>query len=156
MEHFLKFLVVGGIGFVINTIALIVGVRLGFRPSFSGMGGAELAIISNFILNNFFTFSDRSLSLSAIPAKFIQFNILSFGSAIIQFLFLRTGENVFGLKKFKEPVWSLPALANLPFRKIMASLPMANKITAYLVFYVAGVGVGLIVNFLVYNFIIWR
>lgn len=151
MAHFLKFLVVGTTGFIINTLVLISGVRIGFKPSIAGPAGAELAIISNFILNNFFTFSDRQLSLAAVPAKFIQFNIFSLGSVLIQFIFLRTGEAIFGLEKFKKP---------FPLPRFVYKLPLISiltkKFTAYLVFYCFGVGVGLIVNFLIYSQIIWK
>lgn len=160
MAYFLKFLVVGTIGFIINTTALILGVRVGLRPSVAGPAGAELAIISNFILNNFFTFSDRQLSVGAVPAKFIQFNILSLGSVIIQFIFLKTGELIFGLKNFKQPILLMTPFSRWGIVKLVLSLPivgkLAKKFSAYLVFYVAGVGVGLVVNFIIYSQIIWK
>ncbi|MCL4390468.1 MAG: GtrA family protein [Patescibacteria group bacterium] len=138
--RFLKFAVVGTIGFIVNTTGLLVGVRIGIRPSLAGPAGAEFAIISNFILNNIWTFSDRSLALSDIPGKFAAFNVLSLGSVVIQFLFLRIGEMIFGLEEFKKP------FPNLPFQKI----------SPYMFFYVAGVGVGLIVNYVIYSQIIWK
>lgn len=36
MISFLKFLVVGTIGFIINTTILVLGVRAGLKPSISG------------------------------------------------------------------------------------------------------------------------
>ena len=154
MAHFLKFLVVGTIGFIINTVVLIFGVKAGFKPSLSGPAGAELAIISNFILNNFFTFSDRPLPLEAVPAKFIQFNILSFGSVIIQFIFLKTGEMIFGLEKFKK-TFPLPKFVSFVYRLPIVGT-IAKKFSVYLVFYCLGVGVGLVVNFIIYSQIIWK
>lgn len=155
MQSFLKFLVVGTIGFIVNTIGLVVGVRLGFKPSISGPAGAELAIISNFILNNFWTFSDKSVTSweQGIP-KFIQFNILSFGSVIIQFVFLRTGEKIFGLKRYKTPLVDTFSLFKFIAKTPLAGL--ARKFSLYFIFYVMGVGVGLIVNFIIYSTIIWR
>jgi len=147
ITHFLKFVVVGTIGFIINTTGLLVGVRFGMRPSLAGPAGAEAAIISNFILNNFWTFSDRSItSWTQIPGKFLAFNVLSLGSVIIQFIFLRVGEAIFGLEGFKKPI-----LKNLPI-----SEKITDKISAYMIFYVAGVGVGLIVNYVIYSQIIWK
>ena len=97
MDHFLKFLVVGTWGFIVNTVVLIFGVRLGLTPSIAGPLGAEFAIISNFLLNNFWTFSDQKItSWSVLPGKFITFNILSLGSTLIQFIFLKVGEMIFG------------------------------------------------------------
>lgn len=166
MEHFLKFLVVGSIGFLINTTVLIIGVkRFNLRPSIAGPIGAELAIISNFVLNNFWTFSDRSItSWSVLPVKFITFNILSLGSAVIQFIFLKTGELIFGLEKYKKPILTIVPVHKIPvINGIVASLlkikiinKFSNKVTVYFMFYIAGVGVGLIVNFLVYSLIIWK
>lgn len=154
MNQFSKFLVVGGIGFAINTIALFFGVRLGFLPSISGLVGAELAIISNFILNNLYTFSDRTIvSWDAIPGKFITFNILSFGSAIIQFITLRIGEKIFGLITFKKPFIEVFPIPTPPI-KILKNF--AKKISLYFIFYCFGVGTGLIVNYFMYSRIIWR
>lgn len=161
MAHFLKFLVVGTIGFIINTLGLVLGVRVGLKPSIAGPIGAEFAIISNFILNNLWTFSDRAItSWEAIPMKFIQFNILSFGSVIIQFIFLKSGELIFGLEKFKEPIVVQLPLKDIQLVRALLKIPLvkklADKVTAYLVFYVAGVGVGLVVNYFVYSQIIWK
>lgn len=151
MPSFLKFLVVGTIGFIINTIGLVFGVRVGLKPSIAGPLGAEVAIISNFALNNLWTFSNKSItSWDVLPMKFIQFNILSLGSVFIQFVFLKVGEAIFGLEKFKKPVLSLFFHKTLPFKML------TDKITAYFVFYVAGVGVGLIANYAVYSLIIWK
>ena len=161
MAHFLKFLVVGTLGFIINTVVLIFGVRIGFNPSVSGPAGAELAIISNFLFNNFWTFSDKSItSLNTGISKFVQFNILSFGSVLIQFTFLKIGEKIFGLATFKEPLVSYPFIANLGLTKWLLTLPLIPKLTPklsfYMIFYMTGVGVGIIVNYFIYSNIIWK
>lgn len=80
--------------------------------------------------------------------KFLQFNFLSFGSVVIQFVFLKTGEKTMGLENFKKPVLELLGFS---FAK-----PITDKFSAYLIFYVAGVGVGLIWNFFIYSQVIWR
>lgn len=165
MNQFSKFLIVGGIGFLINTVALFLGVRLGFFPSISGLVGAEIAIISNFILNNFFTFSDRAIvSWDAIPLKFVTFNILSFGSAIIQFLTLKIGEKIFGLVIFKKPFLDvfpyqkIPLISTLVIALLKINLLKAfsKKISLYFIFYCMGVGIGLVVNYFMYSHIIWK
>lgn len=158
MQNFLKFLVVGGLGFTINTVVLIFGVKIGFNPSLAGPAGAELAIISNFLLNNFWTFSDRSItSWSVLPGKFLQFNLLSLGSVAIQFAFLKIGEKIIGLKSFKEPVLELPIFKRISFLKLFTKFkPLTDKFSAYLIFYMMGVGVGLVVNFVIYSTIIWK
>lgn len=139
---FFKFLVVGGIGFVINTAVLIIGVRSGMVPANAGLLGAELAIISNFFWNNLWTFSDRKLTdWGEIPKKFVTFNVLSFGSAIIQYAFLKAGELIFGLVRYKGPIIEMPIIKVLSW---------------YMLFYVAGVAVGLIWNYIMYSRVIWR
>lgn len=161
MDRILKFAAVGGTGFVINTVALILGVRGGLRPSIAAPLGAEIAIISNFILNNLWTFSDKTItSWSVIPAKFIQFNLLAFGSVFIQFAFLRVGEAIFGLKKFKQPFVQYSFFNKLPLLPQMVRLPIINKIAPrfsfYLIVYIFANAVGMVVNFILYSTIIWR
>ena len=155
MEHFLKFLAVGGFGFVINTTVLILGVRSGLKPSLAGPLGAELAIISNFTLNNLWTFSDKAItSWTFLPEKFLQFSLLSFGSVIIQFLFLKIGERIFSIETFKQPL--IKAIKLFDAFPLVEKIPFINKFSLYLIFYIAGVGVGLIWNFAVYTLIIWK
>lgn len=161
LDHFLRFLAVGTWGFIVNTVVLIFGVRMGFSPSISGPVGAEFAIISNFLLNNYWTFSDRKItSFDVMAPKFLAFNLLSLGSVAIQFVFLKTGEKLIGEADYKMPFIDIPKVANISFVKMLLQIPLvfklAKKITSYLIFYVAGVAVGLVVNFLVYNFIIWK
>lgn len=169
MDHFLKFLVVGTTGFIINTTILVFGVRRGLKPSIAGPLGAEIAITSNFFLNNFWTFSDKSItSWDLLPIKFLTFNVLSFSSVVIQFLFLKTGEKIFGLKEFKEPFIEASYVKRIailkPLRDLLISLTQKfdvlnlvnKKLTTYMIFYMAGVGVGLVVNFIIYSQIIWK
>lgn len=137
-----KFVVVGGLGFVINTIVLVVGVNLGMRPSIAGPLGAELAIIFGFLANNFWTFAEDRITVwwHFFP-KFLQYNVIAFGSVVIQFAFLRSGEWFFGLARFKGPI---------------IDLPLIRLYTWYLLFYMAGVGVGMVWNYIMYRNVVWR
>lgn len=137
-----KFAVVGAVGFVINTVVLILGVALGLRPSVAGPLGAELAIIQGFTLNNFWTFGeDRLTSWAQVPFKFTQYNVIALGSVVIQFLFLRSGESIFGLERFKGPMVDWPAI---------------KFYTWYMFFYMWGVGVGMVWNYILYRTVVWR
>lgn len=137
-----KFIVVGGTGFIINTIILVGGVHFGMLPSVAGPLGAEVAIIVGFVLNNFWTFSENKItSWTQYPFKFIQYNIIAFGSVIIQFLFLRGGELLFGLARFKGP---------------MIDLPIIRLYSWYMFFYMWGVGVGMVWNYIMYSKVVWR
>lgn len=82
---FFKYVVVGGTGFIIQLLLewfLIVFVKM--EESNAVALGAEAAIISNFILNNRWTFSHKKISGAGIWLKFLQFNFVSIGSIIIQ------------------------------------------------------------------------
>ncbi len=120
-----KFLVVGTIGFIINTIVLEGMVRFGFHPTIGSLFGAELAIISNFILNNRWTFRERKISGKRQITKFIQFNTTSVGAILIQTGSVFIGTFFFG-------------------------------VATYRIFYIIGVGIGLMWNYIMYSRVIWK
>lgn len=116
---FIKFGTVGFVGFLINAIALEMFRNSAIVPqiasnysnfksvpvlsllanenSWSGGLAAELAIISNFILNNFWTFADqRILNPFKFLFKLLQFNITSFGAVIIQFIMIGLATGILG------------------------------------------------------------
>lgn len=137
-----KFAVVGGLGFLINTVVLVAGVHLGMLPSIAGPLGAEVAIIFGFAMNNLWTFSENKIqSWTQIPLKFVQYNVIAFGSVVIQFLFLRVGEILFGLARFKGP---------------MIDWPIIRLYSWYMFFYMWGVGVGMVWNYIMYSKVVWR
>lgn len=98
----------------------------------------ELAILSNFILSNLWTFKDRKLSSSQWPLKFIQFNLTSAGSLLIQQVVAFIGETYIGLKY----------LFTTPFLGI--------EVDTGLVFAIVGILLGMCWNFFAYSRIIWK
>lgn len=120
-----KFLVVGGIGFIINTLILELVVYLGFHPWVGSAAGAELAIVSNFLLNNAWTFHARKITGLRRISKFLQFNMTSVGAIFLQAGTVFLGTQLFGL-------------------------------ATYRVFYLFGVGFGLLWNYTMYKNVIWR
>lgn len=98
----------------------------------------ETAIISNFILSNFWTFADRKLKKQSIPKKFLTFNLTSGGSLLIQMLIAALGENTIGLI----------TLFTLPIIPIQVDTGM--------IFAVTGILVGMFWNFFAYNTFIWK
>lgn len=124
---FLKFLTVGFVGLVIQTIAYQFLLRAGVFPSTAVVIGSELAIISNFTFNNLWTFRERTLTLFQIPYKFIQFNLTSLGAPVIQFIVVGVGVYLFGRSSL---------VANVSF---FLSLPMV-----------------LVWNYFFYTHLIWR
>ena len=125
--QFFRFCVVGGIGFVINTVVLRVLAEVGhWHPAVASSTGAEMAIISNFMLNNFWTFkSSKFTSWKKIPFKFLQFNMTSLGAILIQFVVIWLGVHFFGR-------------------------------ALYMFYYVFSVGLGLIWNYFMYTTVVWK
>lgn len=83
--RFLKFAIVGFIGYIINALGLEFFYRFGLSPGPAAALGAEMAIISNFTLNNLWTFAQEKITgLTRILWKFFQFNLTSFGAVVIQ------------------------------------------------------------------------
>lgn len=120
-----KFLVVGTIGFIINTAVLELMVRSGFHPAIGSGIGAELAIISNFILNNSWTFGSRKVRGVRAVVKFFQFSMTSAGAVVIQMTTVWLGTSSLGVGVYR---W----------------------------FYILGVGIGLVWNYIMYSKVIWK
>jgi dolichol-phosphate mannosyltransferase len=127
LKRVIKFGIVGAIGFIVNFTALEVFYK-GFNipPHIAAAMGAELAIISNFIFNNVWTFKERKITKSTrLIQKFIQFNLASLGAIAIQYI----------------GVWLGTQIAGEAY---------------YQIYFVASVGVSTVVNFVIYNTIIWN
>jgi dolichol-phosphate mannosyltransferase len=96
-SSFVRFGIVGVIGFIINATALEVFYRIGFTPGVSAAIGAEFAVVSNFIFNNFWTFSHKKIEKRTnIPLKFLHFNTVAIGAISIQSFVVGWGTSVFG------------------------------------------------------------
>lgn len=97
----IKFAIVGTIGFIINTIGLEFFVFNNFHPAAASALGAEAAIISNFLLNNFWTFKHNKITGFKIFYKFLQFNLTSLGAILIQSITVWFGTYLFGLNSYR-------------------------------------------------------
>lgn len=99
LQRLLKFLVVGGTGFVVQLLFQEGSVRLFMVSHPTGVAiGAETAIISNFLFNNFWTFNDtkKLKQQDNFFIRLIKFNITSLGAIIIQYLADFLAELAFG------------------------------------------------------------
>jgi len=96
IQRFFKFGVVGGTGLVIQTAFFEFTSVFNhlLAPSIATIIGGVMAIISNFTLNNLWTFRDYQVTGIKILAKFVQFNLTSLIALGIQFVILRMGEAV--------------------------------------------------------------
>lgn len=110
LKRFVKFLIVGGTGFVVQLSAQEMAVNFGvavvlstvisptifalthhhglvaLRDAIAGGIGAEAAILSNFLFNNFWTFKDTRKLKQKSPFFFrlLKFNLTSLASILIQ------------------------------------------------------------------------
>jgi dolichol-phosphate mannosyltransferase len=86
LKRFLKFSLVGGLGVFVNMgmLTVLTSAGLGYLPG--GVFAVETAIVTNFLLNEFWTFSDFSKRRSGLTARlkrFIKFNLFCLGGAVI-------------------------------------------------------------------------
>ena len=133
----LKFILVGGTGALIQFTALHFYRRvMPFQLAF--FLAIETSILSNFTWNNLWTFKDRKLKPLQIPLKFLQFNLASGGSILIQQTIAFFGERFIGLY----------TLFSIPFTPF--------TIDTGAMFAVAGILIGMFWNFFAYSRIIWR
>ncbi len=150
-KRFLKFGVVGLLGFTINAIALEVFARMAFTASLASWYGivtpvpsfhvlsqpsawaaaaaAEVAIISNFFLNNYWTFAGKSITSPVrFVWKFAQFNLTSIGAVVIQAVVIGFAVFLFGDKT------------------VVRQLALVLAVGAFIVPY----------NYTMYNVFIWK
>lgn len=91
-RSFLRYIIVGSSGFLIQLFLIyILIIFFHIEESNSVALGAEAAIISNYIFNNHWSFSHKRISGVKILLKFIQFNLFSVGSILIQKIIVQVG-----------------------------------------------------------------
>lgn len=139
-NRLVKFVIVGGIGALTQIIALQL-FRLLLSDSqyiLASFLSIETAVLSNFILSNLWTFADRKLEVSQYVSKFVQFNIASVGSILIQLCIAFLGKTFIGIIE-------------------LFTIPIINfTIDTGIIFAVVGILVGMFWNFFAYNKFIWK
>lgn len=95
--RFIKFAVVGGTGFIVNYVGLELLKNAGMSTYWSTLIATELAIISNFTLNNIWTFKDKEIKkFMDLIVQFGKFNLTSLFAVIFQPLVVSFGTYLFG------------------------------------------------------------
>jgi dolichol-phosphate mannosyltransferase len=131
--QFFKFLAVGGIGFIVQFVTFRIFRGWDWRPSVATTVSAEIAIGSNFLWNNLWTFADQKISaVKQILIKFPQFNLTSLGSIVIQAIISEIGTRTFGIQH------------------------LAFSINSDDVYLMIGILIGLIWNYTMYKLVIWK
>ncbi|MFA7301212.1 MAG: glycosyltransferase [Candidatus Shapirobacteria bacterium] len=99
-QKFLKFGTVGFVGYLFNAFGLILFAKVTSIEWLIWLLATEVAIISNFTLNNIWTFSSQKINgVLELSKKFFQFNLSSVGAIIIQSVVGSIGVTAFGLSR---------------------------------------------------------
>lgn len=122
-----KFLVVGGIGFILNAVILVLLHNVNWPATWANLAGAAVAIFSNFNLNNVWTFRNQKISgIGQYILKLAQFYATSaFGVVVIQTGCIWLGVRLLGDRWYFE-------------------------------FFLLGTGMLLIWNYVIYSKVIWK
>jgi len=143
-NRLVKFALVGGVGACVQFLSLAL-LRQLITYTLAYFLAAEMAVLSNFIFSNLWTFNDRKLTLLQIPAKFVMFNLASFGSVGIQTLLAEFGRRFIGEKV---------SLFVIPFSSLLFGRQFIFD-TGFL-FMLVGIFLGMIWNFTAYTRVIWK
>ncbi|MBI5122291.1 glycosyltransferase [Candidatus Roizmanbacteria bacterium] len=137
LKRFIKFLFVGGTGFIVQYLTAYLFIMLNFEQFIAAMIAGEAAIISNFILNNIWTFKDTKAikQHGNFFLRLLKFNIASLASIGIQ-----------GLAVYLAVLFWGETLTILG-HEIHTSLVILFPTIIFLV---------LPLNYLIYNKIIWK
>lgn len=97
-KRFIKFLVVGGTGFFMQFLTVYIAIHLGVEQFIAAMIGGETAILSNFILNNLWTFGDTKAikEQGSFFKRLVKFNLASLGAIAIQGIVVYIAVHILG------------------------------------------------------------
>jgi len=99
-QKFLKFGTVGFVGYLVNASFLSIFSKTWSIEWLAWLLSTEMAIISNFTLNNIWTFKSQKISgVTQVLSKFFQFNLSSVGALLIQTVAGFIGVTVFGVNR---------------------------------------------------------
>jgi dolichol-phosphate mannosyltransferase len=94
-RHFIKFGVVGAIGVVVNEGLLFLFQSAGVYFLVAGAVAIEISILSNFVLNDLWTFKDRRSGTAA--SRLVKFNLLMLAGLVLNLAVLYAGVDYLGM-----------------------------------------------------------
>jgi dolichol-phosphate mannosyltransferase len=122
-QRFIKFGVVGFVGYLVNAITLKILTGLNSPNIIAWSVPVELSIISNFILNNSWTFKNEKIKgFSAIAKKFLAFNGTSLGALLIQTVAGIVSDKFLGVGARQITLPFIIVVLVLPFNYLMYNL----------------------------------
>ena len=123
--RFIKFGVVGFVGFLVNYLGLELFKRFGLSTYFATLLATEAAIVSNFIFNNVWTFKDKIItSFKDLIVQFLKFNFSSLFAVIVQPLIVTGATKLLGdvsLVRFGALIFAL-VFVIVPYNYIVYNL----------------------------------
>ncbi|GIW64025.1 MAG: glycosyl transferase [Patescibacteria group bacterium] len=133
---FLLFIYVGSLGFIIDfSVSWILIHLLNMNKVISNGIGAETAIFSNFMLNNFFSFKHKKITgkISGYIKGFLKFNFISIGNVLVQMFGIYLLLKFFGDKdlimlNYSVPSWTVYKIIIITFFIVPLSYTLYNKI----------------------------
>jgi dolichol-phosphate mannosyltransferase len=109
-KTFLKFSVVGATGVVVNLVSFTILINFGLNKFITSPVAIELSIMSNFLFNHFWTFSDRA-SNGRIHIRGLKFNIISVVALVVSYstFLLLSMINPTGIPQIHQAAGIVPA-----------------------------------------------
>ena len=122
-----RVLMVGSVGFVVQTLIFeTIGIRLSLvAASTAALIGGECALLSNFFLNDRFSFRGEGQSISRL-GRLLRFHLVSSGSLATQWILVFIAEHA------------------------------TNSALILRGAYLMGIGIGFLLNYSGYYFLVWR
>lgn len=98
-KRLLRVIAIGAVGLVVQTIFFeVFGIWLEIlRPSLATIIGAEMSVLTNFFLNNRYSFNDRVHA--PLLARLLRFHLVVSGSITLQWI------SVFTAESLTENIW---------------------------------------------------
>ena len=97
MKEFLRFAVVGGSGVLVNMGCLFILTRYaGMRIEFASPVAIEISILTNFFLNNAWTFRKRDTQIG-FGGRILRYHLVTAMAGVVNYLTLLLLANVFGM-----------------------------------------------------------
>lgn len=124
-SSFIKFVIVGLIGFAIDFGISYLGIEVLKKPVWlATIVSTEIAITSNFLMNNFWSFAHKKLhhGIFSYLINFVKFNLVSSGSIFIQTIGVQLLVTFFG-----KSYWPLYKVVIIAFVIIPYSYILYNK-----------------------------
>lgn len=121
--RFIKFGTVGVAGFLVNFLGIRFFRSIGWPEVAAWLVATELAIINNYIFNNFWTFKEKKIGgLKNTLASFSKFNLTSVGALVIQSVFGPLGVRLIGQQYDFIVLAFVVAFMVLPYNYLMYNL----------------------------------